>query len=310
MSAPPPVHLAGYQGPRSILTASLEAIAAQLAPAFGAGNLRLEANITASGETAASLFGSVDGGARQICYIATGYLAARVPELAALDLPFTVRSRSAVFRALDGAAGEVLTKAIEARTGYKVLGFWDNGFRHLTNGVRPIRSPADCTGLSIRTLDSAIYREALAALGFLPRSIDVKDLVRVVQSREVDAQENPLTNTFHFGLHRHHPYVSLTGHFFSALLLVCNRAWFASLSTPQQDALCAGAADATHTQRQQAASEDDSMIHRLREAGAQILPAAELDLAAMQRATRFIVDRECQALAPDIVRHYLDEVMR
>ncbi len=300
-----PVCLAGYQGPKSILTASLEALATQLAPQFGVGNLRLEGNVTAQGETAASLFASVDSGSRQICYIATGYLAARVPELAALDLPFTVRDRAVALAALDGSAGAVLTAAIESRTGYKVLGFWDNGFRHLTNGVRPIRSPADCVGLSIRTLDSAIYREALAALGFLPRSIDVKDLVRVIETREVDAQENPLTNYVNFDLFQYHPYVSLTGHFFGVLVLVCNRDWFSSLLPQQQATLMEGAAHATRVQRQKAASEDPSLTSLLKLKGVQILQPAELDLEAMKRATQSIVERESRNLPRSIVSSYL-----
>jgi len=300
-----PVCLAGYQGPKSILTASLEALAAQIGPQFGEGNVRLEGNVTAHGETAASLFASVDSGSRQICYIATGYLAAKVPELAALDLPFTVHDRAVALNALDGRAGEVLTAAIESRTGYKVLGFWDNGFRHLTNGVRPIRSTTDCAGLSIRTLDSAIYREALAALGFLPKSIDVKDLVRVVQTREVDAQENPLTNYVNFDLFRYHPYVSLTGHFFGVLVLVCNRAWFSALLPQQQTTLLEGAAHATRVQREKAAGEDQSLTSLLQLDGVQILQPADLDLEAMKRATQTIVERESRNLPRSIVSSYL-----
>ncbi len=304
-----PVCLAGYQGPKSILTTSLQALAARIAPQFGEANVRLEGNITATGETAASLFASVDSGVRQICYIATGYLAAKVPELAALDLPFTVHDRSVALVALDGPAGEVLKAAIESRTGYKVLGFWDNGFRHLTNGVRPICVPADCAGLTIRTLDSAIYREALAALGFLPRSIDVKDLVRVIETRQVDAQENPLTNYVNFALYKYHPYVSLTGHFFGVLVLACNRAWFESLPAARQAALADAAAHATRLQRNQAALEDEALMARILEGGAQIITAPQLDLDAMKLATRFIVERERRQLPLQIVNTYLDQVI-
>lgn len=74
-----PVRLAGYQGPASILTASLLSLAEWLRPRFGEDAIQAEANITANGETAASLFASVDSGSRQICYVASGYLAATVP---------------------------------------------------------------------------------------------------------------------------------------------------------------------------------------------------------------------------------------
>ena len=305
-----PVRIAGYQGPASILTASLLALAEQLRPAFDTDAVQVEANVPAGGESAAALFASVDRGARQICYIATGYLALRVPELAALDLPFTVRERSSALRALDGAAGTALIAAIEARTGYQVLGFWDNGFRHISNGVRPIRHPDDCAGLSIRTLDSAIYREALAALGFRPVSIDVKHLVRVVQTREVDAQENPLTNYVNFDLSRYHRHVSLSGHFFGVLALVCNRAWFASLTPLRQEALVAAAANATALQRTKAAGEDEGLMRQLRGQGVLMLEAPDLDLEAMKQATRFIVEREARSLSAQMVSTYLDEVMR
>ena len=309
-----PVRLAGYQGPASILTAALRSLEQSLAPRLahmrGQAALHTEINVTAQGETAASLFASVEHGTRQICYVASGYLAAKVPELAALDLPFTVHDRHLALRALDGAAGALFTSAVEARTGYKVLGYWDNGFRHISNAVRPLRSPADCAGLTIRTLDSAIYREALTALGFVPRSIDVKELVRVVQSREVDAQENPLTNFVNFGLHNHHPHVSLTGHFFGVLLLVCNRAWFAALAPAVQEALLDAARQATALQRAQAAREDESLTCQLHAKGLQIIEASALDLAAMKQATGHIVELEARQLAAPIVSAYLDAVRR
>ena len=114
-------------------------------------------------------------------------------------------------------------------TGYRVLGYWDNGFRHISNRLRPIRHPDDCRGMRIRTLDNAVYRQALAAMGFAPVTIDVKDLVRAVETHEVDAQENPLTNTVNFGLHRTHKHLSLTSHFYGVALLLANRAWLEAL---------------------------------------------------------------------------------
>ena len=301
------VRIAGYQGPDSILTASLQAFIDEIKSAFEPGALSCEANVPAQGETAASLFASVECGERQVCYVASGYLAAKVPELAVLDLPFSVQDRAAALQRLDGSAGQLLSAAVEARTSYKVLGFWDNGFRHLSNAVRPIHTVTDCAGLKIRTLDSALYREALSALGFSPLSIDVKNLVRAVESRQVDAQENPLTNFYHFGLYQHHPYVSLTSHFFGVLLFVCNRDWFAALETAQQKAIADAASHATRLQRQKARAEDDELIIILKRKGIEVAAERDLDLASMKRATRFIVERESLALPSAIVQAYIQE---
>lgn len=300
------VRVAGYQGAGSILTRSLHDLAQRLASAEPGWDLQVEDDVTAAGETAASLFHSVDSGQRQICYMASGYLAGQVPSLGVLDLPFCVDDRQGALQALDTTAGAHLSADVARQSGYEVLGYWDNGFRHLTNGVRPIRSAADCAGLRIRTLNSALYREVLAAMGFEPVTADVKDLVRVVAQREVDAQENPLTNFVNFELWRHHSHVSLSSHFFGVLLLVCHRSWFATLSVEQQALVRDSAQQASRLQRELAAGEDAASLQLLAQHGVSVLGPDALDIASMRDATRVIVARERAALDPALVRCYLD----
>ena len=187
---PTPIVMAGYQGETSILTASLRVLAQGLETAGWDGAVELMPDVTRTGERAAELFASLEGGSRHLGYMASGYLSHRVPELDVLNLPFAVADRAQALAALDGAAGQLLRQAVERATGLRVLAFWDNGFRHVSNALRPLRTPADCQGLVIRTLDSAAYREALAALGFQPMTTDVKDLVRVVeQAIKLTAQD-------------------------------------------------------------------------------------------------------------------------
>jgi TRAP-type C4-dicarboxylate transport system substrate-binding protein len=300
------VRMAGYQRSGSILTRSLRDMAQRLAATDSGWDLQVEDDVTMAGETAGSLFQSVDGGQRQICYMASGYLAGRVPSLGVLDLPFTVSDRQRALHALDTDAGAHLSADIARQSGYEVLGYWDNGFRHLTNGVRPIRTVADCVGLRLRTLNSALYREVLAAMGFKSMTTDVKDLVRVVAQREVDGQENPLTNFVNFELWRHHPYVSLTGHFFGVLLLVCHRAWFTALSDEQQAQVREAARHASVLQRELAAGEDAAAMQLLAQHGVSVLGPDALDMDSMRDATRAIVDRERAALDPALVASYLD----
>ena len=101
-------------------------------------------------------------------------------------------------------------------TGYRLLGFWDNGFRHLSTSQRPIAEPGDCAGMTIRTLFSDLHQKVFAALGFEPVALDVKDLLEGVRSGRIVAQENPLTNTYNFEIFRHHRYITLSAHFFGA----------------------------------------------------------------------------------------------
>ena len=303
MKTPPALHLAGYQGGGSILTAALTALARRL-DGGGVGTPHLLTDVTALGESAASLFASIEQGERHIGYMASGYLSARVPELAVLDLPFSVQERAGALAALDAGAGEMLRAAVARQSGFHVLAFWDNGFRHISNGVRALRAPADCQGLVIRTLDSALYREALDAIGFQAITTDVKDLVRVVQDGTVQAQENPLTNLLSFDLWQHHRHVSLTGHFFGVLLLVCPRAWYERLSAPQRAELQAAVGEATAQQRKAAAAQDAAALERLRAHGVQVLLPESLDLAAMREATAAVRQRYLDRLPDALVQAY------
>jgi TRAP-type C4-dicarboxylate transport system substrate-binding protein len=299
-----PVHLAGYQGGASILTAALATLARGLEPG-GVGTPSLLPDVTATGESAASLFASLEKGDRQIGYMASGYLSARVPELAVLDLPFSVQDRAAAFAALDGTAGTLLREAVSRQSGLHVLAFWDNGFRHVSNAVRPIRTPADCRGLVIRTLDSALYRRTLDALGFEAVTTDVKDLVRVVRDGTVQAQENPLTNLLTFELWRHHPHVSLTGHFFGVVLLVAPRAWYETLDAGQREELQAAVDEATRQQRRSAAAQDETALERLRGHGVQVLGPQAIDLQALRSATQAVRAQSLAGLPAALVHAYL-----
>ena len=162
--------------------------------------LDLTPNVTDNGSPATGLLERVETGVMDVCYFASSYLAGRVPALAAFDLPFPGTDRVAAYRSLDGALGALVAQAVRRDTGYCVLGYWDNGFRHLSNRAHPIMHPRDCRGLTIRTLDNALHHAVFASLGFTPLTVDVRDLREAIQSGRVDAQENPLTNTVGFGV--------------------------------------------------------------------------------------------------------------
>lgn len=103
-----------------------------------------------------------------------------VPEFKLLELPFVVSDRNAVNRALDGELGGYLKRRVRDTLPFRVLGFWDNGFRHFSNSVRPIRAPADCRGIRIRTQMSELHGEVFRTLGFEPIAADIKKLVEEI----------------------------------------------------------------------------------------------------------------------------------
>ncbi len=293
---PIPVIMQGYQGEASVHTRALRTFAAALPPAFAP---QVTPDITREGHNATDLFTRTESGATHVMHFAASYLAHRVPALELFDLPFRYDGRDALLAALDGPLGDRLKADIAAHTGFLALGFWDNGARHLTNCHRPIHTPADCAGLTIRTMNSALHQATFASLGMTPRYIDVKDYPAAVRDGVVDAQENPHTNTLNFGIPAHHPFLTPTGHFQGVSLFLTNRAWVDALSPSHRTALLDAAATATRAQRDFARAEDSDALARILAQGTQLI--TDWDRTAFLAATAPVRKAAEQRLDPAIL---------
>jgi len=152
--------LGGYQPPTSVHNRAAEILGKELKSRLGDSMVYdMDGNMPESkGVKAIDLLQLVEGGDLTMCYFASSYLADRVPEVGIFDLPFVVESREKAYEALDGALGDLLKKRFLEETGFRVLGFWDNGFRHFSNGVKSIRAPQDCDGLKMRSMNSELHQ--------------------------------------------------------------------------------------------------------------------------------------------------------
>jgi TRAP-type C4-dicarboxylate transport system substrate-binding protein len=289
---------AGYQGAASVHTRAMQVLVDRLGEQGFAPSLT--ADVTRGGRNATDLFAMTEGDENEVMHFAASYLAARVPALAVFDLPFRYSGRTGLIAALDGALGEALKAEIARQTGFACLGFWDNGARHMTNRFRPLRTPADCAGLSIRTMQSALHQATFAALGMRPVYIDVKDYPAAVRDGTVDAQENPHTNTLNFGIPAHHPHLTMTGHFQGVSLCLARRSWFDGLDSAARDTLLDAAAEATAAQRAFAMAEDDTALAAIRAAGVRVEP--DWDRAAFVAATAGVRATAEAAIDPAVLR--------
>ncbi|MBM3528241.1 MAG: TRAP transporter substrate-binding protein [Alphaproteobacteria bacterium] len=295
------IRAAGYQGERSVHTRAMRVLLHGLQERTGGSvAAEFEPNVAARSRKAADLLGMVEHGELDLCYFSSSYLAARVPALVALDVPFLFEHRNDTRARLTGALGALIRRDVAAHTGYEVLALWDNGLRHISNARRQIRTPEDCAGLRIRTLPSEGYHATFRALGMTPVTIDVADMMRAIEAGEVDAQENPLTNVQLFGIQKHHPFVTLTGHFHGIALVLCNAAAWAGWPAEFRAALSEALEEATQAQWRFSVEDDVSCRAALEGEGVRI---ADLDpgaRAAFRSAVSRVAGRLRSALPADV----------
>ena len=302
---PTSITLGGYQPPASIHNQAAEMLGRELqARLGGAVDFKMDGNMVASrGIKAMDLPVMTEAGDIDMCYFAASYLAGKVPELGIFDLPFVVEDREKVYRALDGALGDFLKSRFRESTGLRLLGFWDNGFRHFSNAVHPIHGPGDCAGLRIRTMSSDLHQQTFRLLGFEPTFIDVADLVEAAKSGRIDAQENPLTNTYNFGTHRYHRHITLSGHFYGVALVLANNAAYEAWPEPLRTAMAEALAVATEHQRRLAQDEDADIMARLDPAENQVVTLTAAERAAFKAAVRPLLTEQRKTLGEHLFAH-------
>jgi TRAP-type C4-dicarboxylate transport system substrate-binding protein len=247
MTTPIQIRMGGY-GPASTgFSRALKLIGDRLSAEFGDRvDIKYVWNIMELGYKAEDILWLVEHGLLTLGYQSSSYLTDRVPELGFVDLPFLFPDTDTARAAMDGALGARLAGAVEDKVNYRILGWFENGFRHISNRVRTVRAPADLAGLTIRVLPSKVQERTFELLGATPKRMDLTQAIEMITAGTIDAQENPLTNTVTYGVHKFHRFHTLSNHFYISRPIFLHRnsfeAWPAELQRAMRDAVTAAVA--------------------------------------------------------------------
>jgi len=216
-----------------------------------------------------------------------GATAVVVPEYGAFGLPFLFSEPAQAFKLLDGPLGKELAEKSAAK-GLVVLGYWDNGIRHVSNNKKPIQSPADLKGMKIRTPPDAVTIDIMQALGAETQQIKFAELYVALSQGVVDGQENPLVNVQASKLYEVQKYISLTGHKYEMNPFLMSKQTWDKLGEADRKIIMDAATEATLLQRKLAKEADDKAGPDLESKAVKI---NKLDPAAFARATEAVANK-------------------
>jgi TRAP-type transport system periplasmic protein len=272
MPAPIQIRMGGY-GPASTgFSRALKFIGDRLEAEFGDRvEIKYVWNIMDLGYRAEDILWLVEHGLLTLGYQSSSYLTDRVPELGVVDLPFLFASTQAARTAMDGALGDLLARKIEERTNFRILGWFENGFRHISNRARPLRAPADLAGLTIRVLPSKVQARTFELLGAVPMRMDLTQAIAMITAGTIDAQENPLSNTVTYGVHKFHRFHTLSGHFYISRPIFLHRTAFEAWPAELQRAMRAAVTDAVAFQRELHEEEEEAARDAIAAQGCEIV---------------------------------------
>jgi len=228
----------------------------------------------------------VESGELTLGYQSSSYLTDRVPELGFVDLPFLFANNAQARAAMDGALGAFLVRKTEERINFRILGWLENGFRHISNRLRPIHRPADMKGMKIRVLPSEIQKRTFELLGAVAMPMDLSEAIAMIKAGTLDAQENPLANTVTYGVHKFHKFHTLTSHFYISRPVFLHRASFESWPGDLQRAMQDAVTESVAFQRKLAVEEDDAARQAIEDAGCEIVELNAQEHAAFVAAVQ------------------------
>ncbi|MGY6411037.1 MAG: DctP family TRAP transporter solute-binding subunit [Alkalilacustris sp.] len=230
-----------------------------------------------------------------------------VPEMAVFSLPYLYSSYEQVDATTQGAPAGILSDILAER-GIIVLAWGENGFREVTNNVRPIRSPEDLRGLNMRVA-GPMYIDVMRALGANPQQMQWGETLTALQQGVVDGQENPIGAVIIpqqvYEMQRH---LTAWHYSYDPIFLGISQARWDALEPEMQEIFREAAQEAMAWQREITREGTAQGIAYLREQGMEVYEPTEEDLDAFRAATQPAFDQWAERVGADIVNAFQEAI--
>ncbi|MFH1981610.1 MAG: TRAP transporter substrate-binding protein [Pseudomonadota bacterium] len=230
-----------------------------------------------------------------------GQLAKYSKKFGCVMLPFAFSGYDQAYKVLDGPFIQWAQKDLED-AGLVFLSNWEWGFRHLTNSVRPVNTPADVKGLKIRTPPELSNQAAMEALGATVQTIQFSELPMALKQGVVDGQENPVSVIYAFKIYETQKYLAMTGHTYNSMVHVMSKKTWDKLTPAQQKIVREESKKAGDFMRQTLRDAEADQIAKLEKLG---MAVTRPDVAIFKAKMGPAYDRMKASVGADNVDYFL-----
>lgn len=187
-------------------------------------------------------------GSLEMTLTSTGPMGNFVPQVKLFNLPFLFKDRQSCYRVLDGDIGNQIAERF-VKVGLRSLGWFENGFRNITNSKQAVNLPEDMQGLKIRVMEDDVFILTMKSLGASPLPMAFGEVYTALEQKTIDAQENPLAVIYSSRLFEVQKYLAMTGHFYSPAVLLISEATWQGLPPERQKIITEAATQARDYER-------------------------------------------------------------
>jgi tripartite ATP-independent transporter DctP family solute receptor len=202
-----------------------------------------------------------------------------------VNLPFLFTKGEEADALLDGPFGQKLLAKLPEK-GLIGLGFWENGFRHVTNSRRPITKAEEFAGLKLRVIQNPLFIETFSALGAAPQPMPFPEVYTALEQKVVDGQENPLATILASKFFEVQKHAVLSGHIYSVWALLMSKRFWDRLSPDEQKIITEAANEAREFERKTIRAFDAKALEDLKAQGMQVTTLSEGEMAKLRDKTK------------------------
>jgi tripartite ATP-independent transporter DctP family solute receptor len=202
------------------------------------------------------------------------------------EMPYIIVSRAHMKKVSENKQAQTnLFEGLPAK-GVRILGVWENGFRHITNNTRPIVKPDDLKGIKLRVPGGVWRVKMFKAYGAKPSPMPFAEVYSALQSGVMDGQENPFPQIASAKFQEVQKFLSLSGHVYTPAYLVASEDFWKKLPKDIQAPLAKTAWEIGDFARSEGERLDKELMGKL----APPMKANEVDKDAFIKASTAIYE--------------------
>jgi tripartite ATP-independent transporter DctP family solute receptor len=221
-----------------------------------------------------------------------------------INLPFLFDKETEADALLDGPFGERLLAKLPEK-GLVGLGFWENGFRHVTNSRKPINTAEDLSGLKLRVIQNPLFIDTFTALGASAQPMPFPEVYTALEQGVVDGQENPLATILASKFYEVQDYAVLSRHIYSVWALLMSKKLWDQLSPDEQKIIAEAAAEATDFERQTIRAYAEKAIEELEAEGMEVTELPPEEMEKLRQKTQPVWEKYTKEFGADAAQEML-----
>ena len=236
------------------------------------------------------MIAAVRGGVQEIAIVASAPIATIIKEYLLFDLPFLFQNEKEVDAVLDGKLGQRLLDLASSK-GMVGLCYWENGFRQVTNSKRPVATMEDLSGLKLRVMQNPVYIESFKALGANAIPMPFTELYSAMETKAIDAEENPVPIIYASKFNEVQKYLSLTNHAYAPYVVLVSKTFWEKLDATEKDQLKTGCYEGRAYQRALNRKMTTELVEKLKAEGMTVTAIAPAETTRMRDKLKPTIER-------------------